>query len=138
MMQSNDVEQLLWKSVHYRPIEEFRNRLRVASQAVQQQQQQYRPGGAAGPSALDAAGGDAALQQQKLLAAYIKFLGESVGFYQRLVWKLQWVWGGVGAPVQLDLSAQVSGLAVAAGGQALGFGDVQWGGVGEGIWQLLA
>ena len=49
------------------------------------------------------------MQQQKLLAAYIKFLGESVGFYQRLVWKLQWVWGSVGAPAQLDPSSQVRG-----------------------------
>ena len=32
--QAKEVEQLIWKAVHYRPIEEFRNRLRIAGQAV--------------------------------------------------------------------------------------------------------
>ncbi len=39
---AHDVEQLIWKSVHYRPIEEFRSRLRIADQAVQQQQLQQQ------------------------------------------------------------------------------------------------
>ena len=32
--QTNEVEQLIWKAVHYRPIEEFRSRLKIAGQAV--------------------------------------------------------------------------------------------------------
>ncbi|KAG1669143.1 hypothetical protein FOA52_002654 [Chlamydomonas sp. UWO 241] len=89
---SKDVEQLIWKSVHYRPIEEFRNRLKIAGQAVAQP----------GP-----AGAEAQPQQQKLLSAYLKFLDEAISSYKRLVWKLQYVYGQCGAiGVEIDASVQ--------------------------------
>ena len=34
-LQANDVEQQLWKSCFYKPLEEFRSRLRAAQQAAQ-------------------------------------------------------------------------------------------------------
>ncbi|GAX73413.1 hypothetical protein CEUSTIGMA_g865.t1 [Chlamydomonas eustigma] len=90
---SHDVEQLIWKAVHYRPIEEFRNRMRIADQAVQNQ----ASAGDVGPDGVDARA-----QQAKLRSAYWKFLEESVTFYSRLVWRLQWAFGDVGATMNLE------------------------------------
>ena len=70
-LQKNEVEQLIWKAVHYRPIEEFRSRLRIAGQAVQEQQQhavqtvQDRGSGGDLAASLPPSG-DAKAQQQKL------------------------------------------------------------------------
>eukprot|EP00798_Chlamydomonas_sp_ICE-L_P020559 gene20559-27351_t len=96
--QANEVEQALWKSTFYKPIEEFRTRMRTAGQAVQEAQKS----GAGGEDG----GSDIGKQQQKLTAAYLKFLDEAVVFYKRLVWKLQWVYGEAGAAVQIDATVQ--------------------------------
>eukprot|EP00898_Chlorokybus_atmophyticus_P004947 jgi/Chlat1/5453/Chrsp36S00418 len=71
--QSRDVEQLLWKSVFYRRIEDFRARIRKCAAAV------------ADP-ATSAAATD---QQQKVTTAFRGFLAEAIGFYHTLIRKLQ-------------------------------------------------
>ena len=48
------MEQLIWKAVHYRPIEEFRSRLRIAGQAVLEATQTREGVAVAGLGAADA------------------------------------------------------------------------------------
>eukprot|EP00775_Hariotina_reticulata_P004157 gene4157-4405_t len=95
---ANDVEQLLWKSVFYRPIEEFRSRLKTA----------------------DKAGEAGAAQVPKVAAAFIKFLEEASIFYRRLVMQLQSCYGSVG--VKLELPAGVSSVWMGGGEGLAGAG----------------
>ena len=81
-LQANEVEQALWRSVFYKPIEEFRNRIKVSNQTqAQAAAQQGQLGGAAAAAGAGAGGGGmvappdvAALkaQFQKLTTAYLK------------------------------------------------------------------
>ena len=46
-------------------------------------------------------------QQAKLQGAYLKFLEEAISYYTRLVWRMQWAFGDVGANIDLDRDVQV-------------------------------
>mmetsp|Transcript_36979 Transcript_36979/g.59852 ORF Transcript_36979/g.59852 Transcript_36979/m.59852 type:complete len:999 (+) Transcript_36979:103-3099(+) len=70
---SKDVEQILWKTIFYRRIEEFRKRLRKASSPV--------PDGTSVATSKDSV--------RKLAHAFRLFLEESVAFYVELLRKLQ-------------------------------------------------
>ncbi|MEW5311980.1 MAG: hypothetical protein WDW38_003646 [Sanguina aurantia] len=112
---TNEVEQCLWKSVYYRPIEEFRSRLKSLSSGTRAAASATANGQ---PPAVTAE--ESKLQVQKLTAAYLKFLDEAVAFYKKMVWRLQWLYGNVGAAVEIDASVQneieeLSRPAVAAG-----------------------
>ncbi|KAF5836046.1 hypothetical protein DUNSADRAFT_6516 [Dunaliella salina] len=100
--QANEVEQQLWKSCFYKPIEEFRSRLRVAQQAAQ------------GVTALAGATPEEALEQSAMLTtAYTKFLASAEEAYKRLVARLQWELGDVGAAVEVP-SGEMQALQQAA------------------------
>eukprot|EP00877_Chromochloris_zofingiensis_P010721 jgi/Chrzof1/5902/Cz16g20030.t1 len=76
---ANEVEQALWKSVFYKPIEEFRARVRQAEKA-----------------------GDVGREQlPKVATAFLKFLEDASLFYRRLIMRLQSVFGDVGVKVEL-------------------------------------
>lgn len=60
-------------------------------------------GGAAGPGAGAAAPlatpEEARAQLGRTTSAYLRFLDEALAFYRKTVWKLQWVYGSMGAQV---------------------------------------
>jgi len=80
---ANDVEQVLWKSVFYRPIEEFRSRVKEAEKA-----------GQAGAEQLPKVGG-----------AFSRFLEDASGFYRGLVMQLQGSYGDVGVKLEMPSGA---------------------------------
>ncbi|MEW5298066.1 MAG: hypothetical protein WDW36_001228 [Sanguina aurantia] len=98
---TNEVEQCLWKSVYYRPIEEFRSRLKGLGSSTRAAASATANGQ---PPAVTAE--ESKLQVQKLTAAYLRFLDEAVAFYKKMVWRLQWLYGNVGAAVEVDASVQ--------------------------------
>ncbi|KAF6253423.1 hypothetical protein COO60DRAFT_1643170 [Scenedesmus sp. NREL 46B-D3] len=93
---ANDVELLLWKSVFYRPIEEFRARLKQADKAGD-------AGAAAGP---------------KVAAAFVRFLEDASLFYRRLVMQLQAAYGDVGVKLAVEAQAGAAAAAAANGAAA--------------------
>eukprot|EP00879_Flechtneria_rotunda_P012060 GHRR01012595.1.p1 GENE.GHRR01012595.1~~GHRR01012595.1.p1 ORF type:complete len:292 (+),score=102.41 GHRR01012595.1:287-1162(+) len=95
---ANDVELLLWKSVFYRPIEEFRSRLKQA----------------------DRAGEAGAVQVPKVAAAFLRFLEEASAFYRQLVMQLQAVYGDVGVKLEVPEGAAAKLAAAAKAGAANG------------------
>ncbi|WIA42128.1 hypothetical protein OEZ86_009400 [Tetradesmus obliquus] len=93
---ANDVELALWKGVFYRPIEEFRTRLKQADKAGD-------AGASAGP---------------KVAAAFMRFLEEASLFYRRLVMQLQAAYGDVGVKLAVDTAGAAGGGVAAANGAA--------------------
>ncbi|KAI7836776.1 hypothetical protein COHA_009356 [Chlorella ohadii] len=73
LSQKHDVEQLMWKAVYYRPIEEFRRRVKTA---------------------------EGELRDKTKLAFHV-FLEEAKTFYLTLAVKLQQRWGDAGLPAAL-------------------------------------
>eukprot|EP00198_Chlamydomonas_reinhardtii_P008926 XP_001698263.1 predicted protein [Chlamydomonas reinhardtii] len=49
---------------------------------------------------------EARAQLGRTTGAYLRFLDEALAFYRKTVWKLQWVFGDVGARVDLDAALQ--------------------------------
>ncbi|WIA21699.1 hypothetical protein OEZ85_000866 [Tetradesmus obliquus] len=93
---ANDVELALWKGVFYRPIEEFRTRLKQADKAGD-------AGASAGP---------------KVAAAFMRFLEEASLFYRRLVMQLQAAYGDVGVKLAVEAAGAAGGGVAAANGAA--------------------
>ncbi|KAK9817739.1 hypothetical protein WJX72_001469 [[Myrmecia] bisecta] len=78
--QAKEVEQALWKSVFYRPIEEFRRRIKMSAMA-----------GEKGKELL-----------KKVKSAFAKFLEDAIGFYKLLALRLQATYGNVGFQLDAD------------------------------------
>ena len=85
MAVSKDACELCWKAVFYRPIEEFRARIKIASQSV-----------AAARDSKSSSVDEIESQQHKLHLAFIKFLDESCSSYRVFIWKLNQVYQGEG------------------------------------------
>ncbi|KXZ47758.1 hypothetical protein GPECTOR_33g640 [Gonium pectorale] len=139
-----EAEPCLWKAVFYKPIEEFRSRIRALEALVKgAATSPPSANGAVGPAAPAppapalASPEEARAQLGRTTGAYLKFLDEALAFYRKMVWKLQWVYGDVGAVVDLDAALQneiaetVPRAAAAAGGGFSG-GGAAGGGAGGG------
>ncbi|PNH10984.1 hypothetical protein TSOC_002230 [Tetrabaena socialis] len=104
---AHEVEPSLWKAVFYRPIEEFRSRVRALEGLAKGAVAAVGGAGAAGaaPPPLSSPE-EARAQLARTTGAYLRFLDEALAFYRKTVWKLQWVYGSVGALVDLDAALQ--------------------------------
>ncbi|GLI69423.1 hypothetical protein VaNZ11_014032 [Volvox africanus] len=114
---ANEAEPNLWKAVFYKPIEEFRSRIRALETLVRGTAGSATSGvsmssGAGGGTSTPGAAmlcspEEARAQLGRTTAAYMRFLDEALAFYRKMVWKLQWVHGNVGAVVDLDAALQM-------------------------------
>ncbi|GIL48318.1 hypothetical protein Vafri_4600 [Volvox africanus] len=114
---TTEVEPNLWKAVFYKPIEEFRSRIRALETLVRGTAGSATSGvsmssGAGGGTSTPTAAmlcspEEARAQLGRTTAAYMRFLDEALAFYRKMVWKLQWVHGSVGAVVDLDAALQM-------------------------------
>ena len=92
---AKDACELAWKSCYYRPIEEFRARIKIASQSVSQARESNLP-------SLE----EIESQQHKLHLAFIKFLDESCASYRLLIWKLDKIYGNDSQEKAFELSSR--------------------------------
>ncbi|KAG2499552.1 hypothetical protein HYH03_002497 [Edaphochlamys debaryana] len=102
---AHDVEPCLWKAVFYKPIEEFRSRVRALEGLAKGAHAAPGAGGAT-PAAVLASPEEARAQLARTTSAYLRFLDDALAFYRKTVWKLQWVYGSVGASVDVDAALQ--------------------------------
>eukprot|EP00887_Chlorella_sp_A99_P008231 scaffold12.g8231.t1 len=87
LAQHHDVESVLWRAAFYRPIEEFRRRLRAAAGEMADKASGGGGGGAPRPQ-----------RREATRAAFCAFLEEGEAFYLVLVGKLQDKYGEAGYP----------------------------------------